>query len=115
LAITRKEIAMELTTSELAELIGTRGQKKHPLDKYIGHAVFIRTVTHHHTGRVVAVDGDFMTLADAAWIANDGRFHDMLKTGVADEVEPFCEEVDVHIGAMIDITTWPHLLPVEQK
>lgn len=48
------------------------------LDAHLGEAVFIRTATHHYTGRLVAVDETFLHLDDAAWIADDGRFADCL-------------------------------------
>lgn len=35
----------------------------------LGKSVFIRTVTHYYTGRVVALTPDVVQLADAAWIA----------------------------------------------
>jgi hypothetical protein len=107
---------MEITLSELMDAIRTdQPPTNSPYAKYIGKAVFIRTVTHHHTGRVVAISGDVITLADAAWVADDGRFADMLKTGKPSEVEPFVDNVDVNMAAAIDVTLWGHPLPKEQQ
>ena len=39
----------------------------------IGANYFIRTVTHHHTGKLVQVTSQELVLVDAAWIADDGR------------------------------------------
>ena len=85
------------------------------LTDYIGKNVFVRTVTHHHTGRLVAADERFMHLADAAWIADDGRFADALETGVLNEVEPFPGSCLVSLGSVIDLCEWTHDLPRTQK
>ena len=107
---------MELSIADIRDLLGTPTiPPPHPYAKYIGRSVFIRTVTHHHTGRVVAVNGDVMTLCDAAWVADDGRFADMLKTGLPKEVEPFVNDVDINMASAIDVTLWDHDLPREQR
>ena len=85
------------------------------LDSYIGKAVFVRTVTHHHTGRLVAADDHFLRLEDAAWIADDGRFSVALATGSLAEVEPFPDACLVSIGSLIDVTEWLHDLPRAAK
>lgn len=81
----------------------------------VGEKIFIRTVTLYYTGQIKKICGNFITLEKAAWIPDTGRFNDFLKTGKANEVEPF--ETDVHIpfGSIIDITKWSHKLPQEQK
>lgn len=81
----------------------------------IGKNYFIRTVTHHLTGKLVKVTSKELVLEDAAWIADDGRFHDALKTGKLNEVEPFPGEVIVGRGALIDACEWLHDLPRDQK
>jgi hypothetical protein len=85
------------------------------LDGYIGKNVFVRTVTHHYTGRLAAADERFLKLEDAAWIADDGRFADALDTGSLNEVEPFPGECMVAIGSLLDLCEWEHELPREQK
>jgi hypothetical protein len=70
----------------------------------VGKNVFIRTVTHHHTGRLVQVTDQELVLEDAAWIADDGRFEEALKTGVFNEVEMFPRgRVIIGRGAIIDL------------
>jgi len=82
----------------------------------IGNQVFIRTVTMYHTGRIIEIHKDHLVLEDAAWVAwSDGRFHDILKTGKVTDVEPFPSPVAVGLGAIVDVTDWPHALPMEQK
>lgn len=85
--------------------------RKTGIGKYVGRNVFVRTVTHHHTGRLVHADASFLTLADAAWIADDGRFHTALASGKLNEVEPFPGECLVNVGAIIDVCEWFHELP----
>lgn len=82
----------------------------HPYD--VGKAYFIRTVTHHLTGRLIKVTSKELVLEDAAWIADDGRFHEALRDGKLNEVEPFPNgKVIVGRGALIDAVEWFHPLP----
>ena len=84
----------------------------------VGQKVFIRLVTHHYTGEVVAVGKNFVALKSAAWIASSGRFADAMKTGKLDEVEPYPDEMVVNVnlgGAGCDWAAWPFALPREQK
>ena len=77
----------------------------------VGNAVFIRTVTHHYTGRVAEVTAEDVILTDAAWIADDGRFNAALVNGAFNEIEPFPGPVQIGRGAIIDATLWTHPLP----
>lgn len=85
------------------------------LDGYIGKNVFVRTVTHHYTGRLAEADATFMRLEDAAWIADDGRFTDALAKGSLNEVEPYPGECLLTLGAVLDVCEWLHDLPRTQK
>jgi hypothetical protein len=80
----------------------------------IGECVFIRTVTHHITGRVVEVIEPFVVLEDAAWIADDGRFMGAIEDGKLAEVEPVTCKVRVNTQSIIDIYEWRHKLPRKQ-
>ena len=82
----------------------------------VGKAYFIRTVTHHFTGRLKGVTPLELILEEASWIADDGRFYDALKTGVLSEIEPFPKgKVIIGRGSLIDAHVWKHDLPTEQK
>jgi hypothetical protein len=72
----------------------------------VGEKYLIRTVTHIQTGRIKEVVGDFLVLDDAAWIADTGRFHDALKTGELNEIEPFVSGCIVSQNAIIDAAVW---------
>jgi hypothetical protein len=83
----------------------------------VGKNYFIRTVTHHLTGKLIKVTAKELVLMDAAWIADDGRFMNALREGKLNEVEPFHDgdEVIVGRGAVIDAVEWRHALPRKQK
>lgn len=82
----------------------------------VGNKVLIRTVTNYFTGEIVEVEGSEVTLKEAAWIADTGRFHQALKTGELNEIEPMPDGmVTIGRGAIIDICTWSNDLPRKQK
>lgn len=81
----------------------------------IGVKYFIRTVTHHHTGELVAFTPNEIVLKNAAWIADDGRLTDALRSGVFNEVEMFPDR-NVLVGRnsiidAVEITS----IPISQK
>lgn len=83
----------------------------------LGANYFIRTVTHHYTGKLVAIHEHELVFTDAAWIADDGRFSDALLTGSFDEVEPFPDGACTIIGrgSVLDATEITFPLPRSQK
>lgn len=82
----------------------------------VGESVFIRTVTMHYTGRLARVTAGELVLVDVAWIAESGRFHVALATGVLNEVEPYPDgEVVVPRDGVIDVCRWLHPLPRTAK
>jgi len=81
----------------------------------VGSAVFVRTVTHNYTGRITAVDAQWIHLDDAAWIADSDRGAAALATGKLAEVEPYPGSCVVAVGAVVDISPWLHALPREVK
>jgi hypothetical protein len=102
---------------ELAALFGGAAQPTRRLPIAIGTKLFIRTITAHYTGRVIAVSEEEIELADAAWIASDGRFADLLKTGEFDEVEPYPDDITPRLfrSTFLDQAVWPFDLPRKQK
>jgi hypothetical protein len=70
----------------------------------VGKAYLVRTVTMIDTGILVSIDDHEVILKDAAWIADTGRFNEVLKSGNFGEVEPFPEGlVAVGRSAIIDV------------
>lgn len=105
-----------LTVKEIKHiqcLLRGSGEITHPYQ--VGKSYFIRTVTHYYTGRIEKVTNKEIILSDAAWIPDTGRFHDALRTGNLNEVEPFESEIIIGRGAVIDACVWKHDLPRTQK
>ena len=91
---------MQITIEELSAITArsTLGGTTCPGPFEVGKNYFIRTVTHHHTGRLVEVWPGELVLEDACWIADDGRFSDALKSCEFNEVEPFPTGKRVIVG-----------------
>lgn len=95
---------------------------EHPDAKYrkvtdfIGTNVFIRTVTMFYTGHIEAIDGKFVVLSTAAWVADTGRFSDFMKGTPTPnfEVEPMGDTL-VNLDAVLDISPLQMELPLSQK
>ena len=87
----------------------------HPFE--VGENYFLRTVTHHFTGKLVAVHAMEIVLTQAAWIADDGRFADAVKEGKFNEVEPFPSDAEVIINraSLVDALKVAFKLPCSQK
>jgi hypothetical protein len=83
----------------------------------IGSNYFIRTVTNHYTGKLIAVYATELVLVDAAWIADDGRFMQAISSGSFSEVEPYPDGINVAIGrgSIIDACEIQFALPRSQK
>ncbi len=83
----------------------------------IGENYFIRTVTHAHTGKLVAVHDHELTLENAAWIADTGRFANAMDKGSFEEIEPWPDGVQVIINrqSVIDASILRVALPRSQK
>ncbi len=104
---------MDISLSELLEAAGSKNGSSHSFK--VGEKYLIRTVTFFYTGLLTNITDTDLLLSDAAWIADTGRFHDCLKSGEMNEVEPFTSDVIVPRSAIIDATIWNHHLPREQK
>lgn len=81
----------------------------------LGKAYFIRTVTMHLIGELEAINDKEMLLRNAVWVADSGRFHNALKKGELDEVEPFVNDVILNRDSIVDATIWQFEIPKEQK
>ena len=112
----------DLTLGDVKELramfgggCGPRQSKRLPMP--LGKTVFIRTVTHHYCGIVAECVEEEVALSDAAWIADDGRFADAMRTGAFNDVEPYPDGLRVVINraSVIDWTVVPFSPPRAQK
>ena len=80
----------------------------HPYE--IGRNYFVRTVTHHFVGTLVAVFPQELKFENCSWVPEDGRFTQALEKGELSEVEPYPRGSRPIIGraALIDcvVVTW---------
>ena len=80
-----------------------------------GTNVLVRTVTYHYVGRISALTDTYLTLTDAAWVADSGRFSTALATGFDSTAEiemyPPTHAVWLILSNIVEITLWPHALP----
>lgn len=78
----------------------------------VDSVLFIRTVTYHYIGRVVAVYDHELVLESAVWVADSGRFGAALETGRLAEWEVYPEgPVVINRGAIVDAARWSHKIP----
>lgn len=104
-----------LTLGEIRELMKLFGQSAtQPIPFELGEKVAIRTVTHYLTGKITKITGKFLTLSDAAWIADTGRFMNFIEEGKVNEVEPVTSDIRINSDTIIDCYTWRHDLPRKQ-
>lgn len=111
----------DLTIKQIRELSSVLNLASAPqstpkrLPVAIGEKLFVWTVTAHYTGRVTAVSEEEIELDEAAWIADDGRLSDALKTGNFNEVEPFPGRIVLNRGSFLHYERFEHELPRSQK
>jgi hypothetical protein len=105
-----KEILCNEATARCASALTTAPYQ-------VGKPYFIRTVTHHYTGILIAVHPGELVLSKCCWIPDDGRFADALKTGKFNEIEPFPADAEVIIGrgSIVDAVIFNAELPARQK
>lgn len=103
--------------SELCDMLKPSQSNQPDASPYrIGSNYFIRTVTHHHTGKLVQVTQQELVLENAAWIADDGRLTEALSSGEFAEVElfPAGRQVIIGRGSIIDAVEI-NSIPTAQK
>lgn len=99
---------------EIKTMCGISGENKvHPYN--IGQSYLIRTVTHHYIGQMKWVGDAELVLSSASWIADDGRYHNALKDGTLNEVEPIIGDAIIGRGSIVDCVEWHHICPSTQK
>ena len=108
------EISDELAEQLATELCEGGATDITALSDFVGRKLFIRTVTYHLVGKVKAVSGSLMELSEASWVADSGRFHEAIKSGTLNEVEPV-GKCWVNVNSVTDMFPWEHPLPKEAK
>ena len=107
----------EMKIEDLLKMVNFLGGQSSHQPFEIGKAYLIRTVTHIDIGIVKEVGDKELVLSEASWVADTGRFHNVLKDGLDDnsEIEPYLDDVILGRGAIIDATVWRHTVPRSQK
>jgi len=98
--------------SKISKVIEVNGEDS-PWE--IGKNYLIRTVTMIQIGRLEKVTEKELVISNACWVADTGRFHKAIETGILNEVEVFNCPVIVGRGALVDATEWLHELPKVSK
>ena len=81
-----------------------------------GEAVFIETFGKHYLGRVKSVGYTTVTLEQASWVANSGRFGEFIRTGRSINTESeFIGETTIPLMYISAKTAWPHALPTTDQ
>ena len=121
IAVAVMDIIVVAIVAEVMVIIVVKAEKGIKMKKVlgtqsmVGKNVFIRTVTHYYTGKLLALTKEEFILGNAAWIADTGRWAEALATGTLSEVEPYPDLCIVSRGAIVDISPWKHELPRETK
>ena len=85
------------------------------LDSLVGTKKLIRTVTYFILGEIVEVEGSFVKVDKASWVADTGRLGEAIKRGELNEVEFVGDGVIVNLESAVDILPWAHELPTATK
>lgn len=103
---------MDVTLKDLRELLCCR-EGGLPFD--VGQTYLFRTIGYHWLGKVKEVQGKFLVLDPAGWVANTGRYHEACAKGIdsipAAEFEPCGRAAILNTDHVTDAVTYPFHLP----
>ena len=77
----------------------------------IGDKILIRGARYYYCGVVSNLTSRWVSLEEAVWVADTGRFSEVLHSGFHDsesETEKYRDEVHVPIDTILDVTLWRH-------
>lgn len=88
------------------------GMNDAPFEK--NKTYLVRTVTMINVGKVKNITRHFVTLTNAIWVADTGKFGDCLKApDKFNEVETFHKDVHINLQSIVDFTEWPFTYKVK--
>jgi hypothetical protein len=76
----------------------------------VGEKIFVRTVTYHLVGEVEKVTGNLVHLVNASWVADSGKFGQMLIQGTIGESD-YVGKCAFNANAVTDLFPWVNELP----
>lgn len=83
-----------------------------PVPFKIGKKYIVRTITMINVGRLTGITGKFITLDDASWIADAGRWEECItKPDGLNISEKFKKPVHINVESIVDVTEWELALP----
>lgn len=81
-----------------------------------GSTYFIRTVTYHWIGTLMHDEDGWVTLRDATWVADSGRFSDAIKDpSKLNELEPVETPVLINRDTIVDVVELNYDPPRDQR
>ena len=109
---------MAIELKEVLEALGGN-QPQAVIPVEIGKAYLFRTIGYHWIGRVTSINGRWLTLDDASWVADTGRYSESLagKIGTisSSELEPSPRPVIVNSDHVTDAVSYPFEIPRSVK
>jgi hypothetical protein len=81
----------------------------------IGEQYFVQTITNYWLGTVAAVDGSVVTLRQAYWIADTGRFGEFTSGLPCKKMkyEVLAAPVQINLDGALTVMPYPHEFPPE--
>ena len=79
--------------------------------------VLIRTITHYYVGTAVAENDRWITLDNASWIADTGRFSAVFEKGFDNnaEIERLPDGTQINVQNIIDVIPFSQTLPTKTQ
>lgn len=84
-----------------------------PTVMQVGQCYYVRTVTDHWVGRVVAIGPHSVALEECSWVADSGRLSEFIAKGETEQME--IEYVGDYTTKWLGFAPWPHKLFKESK
>lgn len=109
---------MAIELREVLEAFGGTGpQPTIPVE--VGKAYLFRTIGYHWLGRVIAVNGRWLTIDDASWVADTGRYSEAISGKIgslsSSELEPSPRPVLLNSDHVTDAVSYPFEIPRSLK
>jgi len=102
--------------AKILEMLNDKNESTGGTFLQVGHCYSFRTVTMIYTGKIKDIRDQEILLEKAAWIADTKRWADYVKDLSAEEIEPYCRDVIIYKGGLLDVFEVEEAyLPREQK
>lgn len=91
-----------------------KGEKEEGFPLIINENYAIRTIVFCNVGKFIRKEGNYIVMKQCSWIADAGKWSEMLRTNDNSISQPFIPEHEVYINEnqIVDITRFVPPLPV---